>query len=110
MEKYSEDLKELQIVRETTTQIERPSDAGRDALLRYAAQLEALEAVFPVSETEVGRCRECRLVFCLYDTCFFLHQELTTFVFLLGAFRPRARSRDFDHGDGVVNGWDLSFD
>ncbi|CAM9301607.1 unnamed protein product, partial [Hapterophycus canaliculatus] len=53
VEKYTEDLKELQNVRETTTQIERPSDAGRDALLRYAAQLEALEPVFPVSETEV---------------------------------------------------------
>lgn len=53
VEKYSEDLKDLQNVRETTTQIERPSDAGRDALLRYAAQLEALEPVFPVSETEV---------------------------------------------------------
>lgn len=53
VEKYSEDLKELQNVRETATQIDRPSDAGRNALLRYAAQLEALESVFPVSETEV---------------------------------------------------------
>eukprot|EP00752_Nemacystus_decipiens_P018228 g16356.t1 len=53
VEKYSEDLKELQGVRETATQVERPSGAGRDALLRYAAQLEALEPVFPVSETEV---------------------------------------------------------
>ncbi|CAN0535659.1 unnamed protein product, partial [Ectocarpus sp. 12 AP-2014] len=46
-------LKELQDVRSTATQIERPSDAGREALLRYAAQLEALEPVFPVSETDV---------------------------------------------------------
>ncbi|CAM9517364.1 unnamed protein product, partial [Ectocarpus fasciculatus] len=53
VEKYSEDLKELQDVRNTATQIERPSDAGREALLRYAAQLEALEPVFPVSETDV---------------------------------------------------------
>ncbi|CAN0596265.1 unnamed protein product, partial [Laminaria digitata] len=51
---YSEDLKELQRVRQTATQLDRPSDSGRDAILRYAAQLEALEAVFPVSETEVG--------------------------------------------------------
>lgn len=54
VEKYSDDLKELQHVRENATQLERPSHAGREALVRYAAQLEALEAVFPVSETEVG--------------------------------------------------------
>lgn len=61
MEKYSEDLKELQDVRNKATQIERPSDAGREALLRYAAQLEALEPVFPVSETDVRDCRRCCL-------------------------------------------------
>eukprot|EP00903_Cladosiphon_okamuranus_P015118 g13981.t1 len=53
VEKYSDDLKELQAVRETATQVERPSAAGREALVRYAAQLDALEPVFPVSETEV---------------------------------------------------------
>lgn len=40
-------------MRATATQVERSSDEARDALVRYAAQLEALEAVFPVSETEV---------------------------------------------------------
>lgn len=51
--KYAEDLKELQHRRATVTQIARPAPGGHEALLRYAAQLEALEAVFPVSETEV---------------------------------------------------------
>lgn len=54
MDKYAQDLQALQNLRATATQVDRPSDGAREALLRYTAQLEALEPVFPVSETEVG--------------------------------------------------------
>ena len=55
VDKYSDDLQQLQQMRATATQLDRPSDGAREVLLRYAAQLEALESVFPISETEVGQ-------------------------------------------------------
>lgn len=55
VQKFSDDLQQLQRLRATATQVERPSEEARGSLLRYTLQLEALEPVFPVSETEVGR-------------------------------------------------------